>query len=92
MDKTKGKHYVEIDASPWMHSEGITVSLFLGDASESCYEEEFTYEDLIQKELETHSVCGKIFLNYAEEAEEFILKLEDAAKYARALFTKMKET
>ena len=88
------KVYIEIDASPWMDAEGVMSSVWLGDACEPCYENKQSYEELINKELEAHTVHGKLTNEYGcdniGEAEKFVLALEQATTYARRRFEELK--
>lgn len=88
------KVYIEIDASPWMDAEGVLTSVFMGDACEPCYEERVSYEELIDRELEAHTVHGKLTAEYGHDnigdAEKFVVALEEAAVYARRRFEELK--
>ena len=88
------KVYIEIDASPWMDADGVLTSVWIGDACEPCYENKQTYEELITKELEAHTVHGRLTNKYGHdnirEAEKFVVALETAAERARALFENLK--
>lgn len=87
------KVYIEIDASPWMDADGVLTSVWIGDACEPCYEQRVSYEELIQKELEGHTVHGRLTNEYGHdnigEAEKFVIALEEAAVRARALFEEL---
>lgn len=88
------KVYIEIDASSWMDAEGVLTSVWIGDACEPCYENRVSYEELVDKELEAHTVFGKLTNEYGHDnigsAEQFVIALEEAAKRARALFEDLK--
>lgn len=89
------KVYIEIDASPWMDAKGVTTSVFMGDAGEPCYENLYTYEELIDKELYANTVYGVLTNKYGHDsidvAEAFVVALEQAAKYARERFESLVE-
>lgn len=89
------KVYIEIDASPWMDAEGVMSSVWLGDACEPCYENKKTYRELVKQELEAHTVHGKLTNEYGHDniatAEEFVIALEEAAKYARKKWEKLQK-
>lgn len=82
------KVYIEIDATPWMEADGISTSVFIGDGCEAAYESKHTYEELINQELEAHTVFGKL-TDYADDAERFVIALEEAAKHARTRFEEL---
>ena len=88
------KVYIEIDASPWMDAEGVLTSVWIGDACEPCYEKRVSYEELVDKELEAHTVFGKLTNEYGNDnigsAEKFVIALEEAAVRARTLFEELK--
>ena len=88
------KVYIEIDASPWMDAEGVMTSVWIGDACEPCYENRVSYEELVDKELEAHTVYGKLTNEYGHDnigsAEKFVIALEEAAVRARTLFEELK--
>ena len=85
------KVYIEIDASPWMDEHGVLTSVWLGDACEPCYEQQSTYEELVEKNLEAYTVYGKLIGDNADEAELFVKKLEDVAVFARKRFEELKD-
>lgn len=85
------KTYIEIDASPWMDETGVLTSVWLGDACEECFEQLSTYEELVDKQLEAHTVRDKLFEDNADMAELFVKKLEEVAVYARKRFEELKE-
>ena len=89
------KVYIEIDASPWFDVEGVTTSVWIGDACEPCYENKQTFEELIDKELEAHCVFGKLcsklsnknVCDNTDRARDFVLAIEQAAVYARKRYS-----
>lgn len=83
--------YIEIDASPWMDANGVTTSVFLGDAGEPSYENIFTFKELIDRELDAHTIHGKLTGDNVGYAEELVIALEEAAKYARTRFEELKD-
>lgn len=89
------KFYIEIDAAPWMDAEGVLASVWLGDACEPCYEQRVSFEELIDKELESYTIQGKLTNEHGYDsigyAEEFVVALEEAAVRARALFEELKD-
>jgi hypothetical protein len=91
----ENKVYIEIDASPWMDANGVLSSVWFGDACEPCYEKLETYEELIKKELESHTVRGRLTNEYGHDnigaAEKFVIALEEAAVHARALFEELQD-
>jgi hypothetical protein len=91
----ENKVYIEIDASPWMDANGVLTSVWFGDACEPCYEKLETYEELIKKELEAHTVHGRLTNEYGHDnigdAEKFVIALEEAAVLARARFEELQD-
>ena len=83
------KVYIEIDTSPWMDANGIESSVYLGDGCEPVYNSKLTYKELIDQELEAHTIFGKLTGNNIEYAEEFVIALEEAAAYARKRFEEL---
>lgn len=81
--------FIELETSPWMDSNGITTSVFIGDACDPCYESVHTYQELIEKELQAHTVYGKLINDNIGYAEELVIALEEAAAYARARFLEL---
>lgn len=92
------KFYVEIDASPWMDSRGVEVTVFVGNEGEPAYSNVTSFEDLVDQELESHTSQGRLTNEYGwhgydniAAAEEFVIALEEAAARARALFEDLKD-
>ena len=85
------KVYIEIDASPWMDETGVLTSVWIGDTCEECFEQLSTYEELVDKQLEAHTVYGKLTGDNADIAELFVKKLEEVVVYARQRFEELKE-
>lgn len=87
------KYYIEIDASPWMDKNGINVSVYLGESCEPNFERIWTYEELIDSELDAHTVRGKLTNEYGHDnigtAEKSVIALEEAAVYARKRFEEL---
>ena len=71
---------IEIDISPWLDEEGLNISLFLGD-SDVPTETQFSLEELIDKEIEAHTVAGKLL--DPDELNCFVKSLRKAFKYAK---------
>jgi len=71
---------LEIDVSPWLDEGGLNITLFFGDSEAVERELEFTLAELIDKEIESHTVAG--VLVDTEEAKQFIRSLRRAFKYA----------
>lgn len=92
--KLENKVYIEIDANAWMDAEGVLTSVWLGETCEPCYEERVSFEELVDKELESHTVHGRLTNEYGHDnigsAEKFVIALEEAAVRARALFEDLK--
>ena len=84
------KVYIEIDASPWMDAGGVDTTVYIGDTDEPAYSEVTSFEDLVDKELQAHTVHGKLTNEYGHDnitpAEEFVVALEQTALYARKRF------
>ena len=87
------KVYIEIDAGTWLDATGVETTVYLGDACDPCYKNKESYEELIDKELETHTVRGKLTNQYGHDnigkAEKFVDALIDAATYARERFEEL---
>ena len=88
------KVYIEIDASSWFDADGVITSVWIGDACEPCYENKKTYRELVNQELEAHTVHGKLTNEYGCDnigaAEDFVRELETTALYARQRFEELK--
>ena len=82
---------IEIDASPWMDANGIESSVYLGDGCEPVYNSKLTYKELIDQELEAHTICGKLTGNNIEYADKFVTALEEAVAYARIRFEELQQ-
>ena len=70
---------VEFDVSPWLDEEGLTVCLFAGESDEALGVN-FSLEELIDIELESHTVSGALV--EPEPAKRFVKSLRKAFKYA----------
>lgn len=70
---------VEFDVSPWLDEEGLTVCLFAGESDEALGVN-FSLEELIDIELESHTVAGKLI--DPREVHGFVKSLRKAFKYA----------
>jgi hypothetical protein len=88
------KFYIEIDAGSWLDATGVETTVYLGDTCEPCYTNKESFEELIDKELEAHTVRGKLTNEYGHDnigsAEESVIALEQAAVYARKRFEELK--
>ena len=91
----ESKVYIQIDASAWIDAEGVLTSVWLGETCEPCYEERVSFEELIGKELEAHTVRGRLTNEYGHDnigsAEKFVIALEEAAVRARTLFEELQD-
>lgn len=87
------KHYIEIDAIPWLDENGVDVSVFLGESCEPNFKQSWSYEELIANELNAHTVHGKLTNEYGydniSKAEKSVIALEEAAVYARKRFEEL---
>ena len=70
---------VEFDVSPWLDEEGFTVCLFAGEL-DAALGVNFSLEELIDKELEAHTINGALV--EPEPAKRFVKSLRKAFKYA----------
>ena len=70
---------VEFDISPWLDEEGLTVCIFAGE-SDTAIDVSFTLEELIDKEIESHTVAGKLI--EPDVLKGFVKSLRKAFKYA----------
>lgn len=81
------KSYVEIDASPWLTSDGyVEVGVYLGEgACEPCHIDKVSLFDLIDKELSgfVSPLSNKIPHLHVGEVEELQKSLKKAYKYAK---------
>lgn len=88
------KVYIEMDASAWMDADGVDTCVFIGDGCAPVYSSKVSYEELIDQELEAHTVRGRLTNEYGHDnigsAEKFVIALEEAAVRARGLFEDLK--
>lgn len=70
---------VEFDVSPWLDEDGLTVCLFAGE-SDTALGVQFSLEELIDRELESHTLSGTII--DTDAAKGFVKSLRKAFKYA----------
>ena len=70
---------VEFDVSPWLDEDGFTVCLFAG-ASDEALGINFSLEELIDREIEAHTVAGKLI--EPDVLRGFVKSLRNAFKYA----------
>lgn len=87
-----GKVYIEIDAGSWLDSTGVETTVFLGDACDPCYTNKQSLEELIDRELEAHTVRGKIPDKELESAKQFVEYLIQASIYARYKLDELRDT
>ena len=74
---------ITIDAGSWLTANGIQTTVFFGTAGDAVVEIEESYETLIDKELDAHTLLGGIITpRTAVDAQRFVQALEDAAEYA----------
>ena len=74
---------VTIDAGGWLTANGVQTTVFFGTAGDAVIEVEESYETLIDKELDAHTlVSGIISPRTVVDAQRFVHALEDAAEYA----------
>tara|TARA_Y100000385_G_C13101868_1_gene645048 strand:+ start:2187 stop:2474 length:288 start_codon:yes stop_codon:yes gene_type:complete len=74
---------VTIDADSWLTASGVQTTVFFGIASDAFIEVEESYETLIDKELDSHTLVGGIIAPRSlVDAQRFVEALEDAAEYA----------
>lgn len=81
------KFYIEIDASPWLDSEGnIETGVYIGDGCEPVYLEKVSLIDLIDKELNAYTVpySGKIAEHHFEDVKSLLKNLKNAYQYAKS--------
>jgi hypothetical protein len=70
---------LDIDVSPWLDEDGLSIALFVGD-EDVAQDLNFTLEELIDRELDAHTVAGALV--ETEAAKQFIRSLRRAFKYA----------
>jgi hypothetical protein len=70
---------VEFDVSPWLDKEGLTVYWFAGESYEALGVH-FSLEELIDRELESYTIAGKLI--DPREVHGFVKSLRKAFKYA----------
>lgn len=74
---------ITIDAGSWLTADGIQTTVFFGTAGDPAIEVEESYETLIDKELDAHTLVGGIITSLAVvDCQRFVQALEDAAEYA----------
>ena len=74
---------VEIDASPWLDSEGnIETDVFIGDSCEPVYSNKTSLIDLIDRELESFTVYNKIVNHHFKDVESLLNNLKNAYNHA----------
>ena len=85
------KTYIEIDASPWLNSNGdIEVVVYLGESGcEPNYTETTSLRELIKKELEAYCSRNKIVDHHFEDVNSLLKNLKGAYKYAKKLSKEM---
>jgi citrate lyase alpha subunit len=80
---------ITIDAGSWLTANGIQTTVFFGTA-DAVVEIEESYETLIDKELDAHTLLGGIITpRTAVDAQRFVQALEDAAEYANRKLNEM---
>ena len=77
--KTK---YLEVEADGWLTTEGVEITVYIGNTDDPQVEIVHPYEKLIDQHLEAYLVKGKIAELHKDEAARFIAKMEEMYKYA----------
>lgn len=78
---SKTSKTIEVDCSAWLTSKGAEVSCYFGDACEPFFEDSESFEDLIDKELFSHTVNGVLPPREIDSAHEFLESLKGAVEY-----------
>lgn len=74
------KMTIDIEVSPWLNEEGLHINLYAGD-SDTETELNFTLQDLVDHEINAHTVNGK--LRDPKILDGLIKYLDDVAEYAK---------
>jgi len=78
-----------VEVTPWFDEEGVFTSLYIGDACEPVYEGHTPYKELVDLELSSYTINGKIPEKHLDEVEEFVRTLEELGDYARKQMEKL---
>lgn len=78
-----------VECSPWLRADGILSSVYIGSQCEPAHEELFSYKELVDLELESYTISGKIPERCLDEVEEFVRTLEELGDYARKQMEKL---
>jgi len=70
----------EIEVSPWLNEEGLEVSLYTRDSGIET-ELNFTLQELVDNEIDAHTIDGKLREPWLLEG--LIKYLEDVTDYAK---------
>ena len=74
---------VTMDADSWLTADGVQTTVFFGTAGDPAIEVEESYETLIDRELDAHTLVGGTITPLSVvDAQRFVQALEDAAEYA----------
>jgi len=75
------KMTIEIQVSPWLNEDGLAVNLYAGD-SDIETELKFTLEELVDNEINAHTIDGKLQEPWLLDG--VIQSLEKATEYAKS--------
>ena len=74
------KMTIEIQVSPWLNEDGLSVNLYAGD-SDIETELKFTLEELVDKEINAYTIDGKLREPWLLDG--VIQSLEKATQHAK---------
>ena len=83
------KMTIEIQVSPWLNEDGLSVNLYAGDSNIET-ELNFTLEELIDNEINAYTVDGKLREPWL--LDDVIKCLEDATEYAKKQVKELSQT
>ena len=77
--KTK---YLEVEADGWLTTEGVEITVYIGNTDDPQVEIVHPYEKMIDQHLEAYLFDGKIAELHKDEAVRFLAKMKEMHEYA----------
>lgn len=84
VERVKNTIPLEVDMNLWMDADGIEASLYIGDCDVPNVVSRNSFYELIDKEIESHLVAGKLTSHNYLAVRDFVECLRDALAYAEA--------
>lgn len=74
---------IDLDVDSWIDCDGVVSTVWMGETDDPTVQVRTLWYDLVDKEIESYTVHGKIAEVHMGEAKEFIRSLQEVAQYAQ---------